>query len=73
MTPEELRAAYKVVLNSNDGQKVLKDLEARFHVDGTTFSDNSNETAYREGQRTVVLFMKSMLKDQPKREDIVET
>ena len=73
MTPEELRAAYKVVLNSNDGQKVLKDLEARFHVDGTTFSDNSNETAYREGQRTVVLFMKSMLKDQTKREDIVET
>ena len=73
MTPEELRAAYKVVLNSNDGQKVLKDLEARFHVDGSTFSDNSNETAYREGQRTVVLFMKSMLKDQPKREDIVET
>ena len=73
MTIKELRAAYKVVLNSNDGQKVLKDLEARFHVDGTTFSDNSNETAYREGQRTVVLFMKSMLKDQPKREDIVET
>ena len=73
MTPEELRAAYKVVLNSNDGQKVLKDLEARFHIDGTTFSDNTNETAYREGQRTVVLFMKSMLKDQPKREDMVET
>ena len=73
MTPEELRAAYKVVLNSTDGSRILKDLEARFHIDGTTFSDNSNETAYREGQRTVVLFMKSMLKDQPKREDIVET
>lgn len=73
MTPDELRGAYKVVLNSTDGSRILKDLEARFHIDGTTFSDNSNETAYREGQRTVVLFMKSMLKDQPKREDIVET
>tara|TARA_R100001129_G_C5234921_1_gene223715 strand:- start:580 stop:801 length:222 start_codon:yes stop_codon:yes gene_type:complete len=73
MTIKELRAAYKVVLNSTDGSRILKDLEARFHIDGTTFSDNSNETAYREGQRTVVLFMKSMLKDQPKREDIVET
>ena len=73
MTPGELRAAYKVILNSDDGQRVLKDLEARFHIDGTTFSDNANETAYREGQRTVVLFLKSMLKDKPKREDIIET
>ena len=63
----------QVVLKSVSGEKVIKDLEARFHIDGTTFSDNANETAYREGQRTVVLFLKSMLKDKPKREDMVET
>jgi bifunctional pyridoxal-dependent enzyme with beta-cystathionase and maltose regulon repressor activities len=73
MTPDELRAAYKLILNSKDGERVLEDLEARYHVNGSTFSVDPCETAYREGQRTVVLFMKSMLKDQPKREDIVET
>ena len=73
MTPDELRVAYQVVLKSVSGEKVIKDLEARFHIDGTTFSDNANETAYREGQRTVVLFLKSMLKDKPRREDMIET
>ena len=65
---EDERKTFYKILN-----EVIKDLEARFHIDGTTFSDNANETAYREGQRTVVLFLKSMLKDKPKREDIIET
>lgn len=73
MNPEELRAAYKLILNSKDGERVLADLEARYHINGSTFSIDPCETAYREGQRTVVLFLKSMLKDQPKREDMVET
>jgi hypothetical protein len=73
MTLEELRAAYKLILNTKDGQAILADLEARYHINGSTFSVDPCETAYREGQRTVVLFLKSMLKDQPKREDMVET
>ena len=73
MNPEELRAAYKLILNSKDGERVLADLEARYHINGSTFSVDPCETAFREGQRTVVLFLKSMLKDQPKREDMVET
>ena len=73
MNPEELRAAYKLILKSKDGEVVLADLEARYHINGSTFSVDPCETAYREGQRTVVLFLKSMLKDQPKREDMVET
>jgi|TARA_R110000787_G_scaffold77220_3_gene169875 hypothetical protein len=73
MTLEELRAAYKLILNTKDGQAILADLEARYHVNGSTFSVDPCETAYREGQRTVVLFLKSMLKEQLKREDMVET
>ena len=42
----------------------MSDLEARFHFYGSTFSADPNETAYREGQRTVVLFLKSMLREQ---------
>ena len=73
MNPEELRAAYKLILKSKDGERVLADLEARYHINGSTFSVDPCETAYREGQRTVVLFLKSMLKEQLKREDMVET
>lgn len=64
MTPEDLRTLYKVVLNNEDGRKVINDLAARFHIHGSTFSNEPTETAYREGQRTVVLFLLSMLREQ---------
>ncbi len=64
MTPEDLRTIYKVVLNNEDGEKIISDLEVRFHIHGSTFSADPHETAYREGQRTVVLFLKSRLREQ---------
>ena len=71
MTPEDLQTLYKVVLNNDDGHKVLNDLAARFHIHGSTFSNEPNETAFREGQRTVVLFLLAMLRENQK-EQIVD-
>ena len=73
MNIEDLRLAYKTILNTKDGQIILEDLQARYHINGSTFSQDPNETAYREGQRTVVLFLLSMLQEPKTREDIVET
>jgi hypothetical protein len=73
MNIEDLRAAYKTMLNTKDGQIVLEDLQARYHIKGTTFSSDPNETAYREGQRTVVLFLLSMLQEPKTIEDVIET
>jgi len=73
MKIEDLRNAYRTLLNTKDGQIVMKDLQARYHIHGSTFSIDPNETAYREGQRTVVLFLLSMLQEPKTREDIVET
>lgn len=73
MKIEDLRNAYRTLLNTKDGQIVMKDLQARYHIYGSTFSIDPNETAYREGQRTVVLFLLSMLQEPKTREDIVET
>ena len=73
MSIEDLRLAYKTILNTKDGQIILEDLQARYHINGSTFSQDPNETAYREGQRTVVLFLLSMLQEPRTREDIVET
>lgn len=61
---EQLRASYRLVFGSEDGPTVIDDLERRFHSHTSTFSPDSHETAFREGQRSVVLFIKNMLIDQ---------
>ena len=53
---------YKIVFNSDDGKKVIEDLEKRCHEFVTTHAkDNSHETAFLEGQRSVLIFMKGMI------------
>ena len=72
MTPEDLRAAYKFILESNDGEVIMEDLELRFHIRSPVFSSDPYDTAYRDGQRSVILFMQNMLKEQkPIEEEMV--
>ena len=71
MTPEDTIQLYKTVFTSEDGQRILDDLGVRFCEHSTTFSADPCETAYREGQRTVVLFIRSMLRDKPNEEETV--
>tara|TARA_B100000282_G_scaffold294674_1_gene272287 strand:+ start:237 stop:467 length:231 start_codon:yes stop_codon:yes gene_type:complete len=53
---------YKTVFGSDEGKTVMSDLEKRCFYNATTFSkDSSNETAYYEGQRSVLLFIKAMI------------
>ena len=44
----------------------------RFCEHSSTFSSDPCETAYREGQRTVLLFIRSMIRDRKPLEDIAE-
>jgi hypothetical protein len=64
MNPKKLRQTYRTVLMSEEGEKVLEDLGARFGLWKSSFTPNSDETAFREGQRDVVLFLHNMIKDQ---------
>ena len=50
------------MLETDDGIKVLRDLEHRFGMYRTSYVPNSDETIFREGQRDVVLFLRSTLK-----------
>ena len=60
---KELKEDYKITFNSEQGQRVLNDLEKRCHEFVTTFSkDNSHETAFLEGQRSILIFLKAMIK-----------
>ena len=59
---EELRQDYKIIFNTDEGKRVLNDLEKRCHEFVSTFSkDNSYETAFLEGQRSVLIFIKAMI------------
>jgi hypothetical protein len=60
---EQLRKDYKIVFGSDEGKRVLEDISIRCHESSTTFSkDNSHETAFLEGQRSISLFIKGILK-----------
>jgi len=59
---KDLVKNYKIVFGSDEGSQVISDLEKRCHYNVTTFSkDSNNETAFMEGQRSVLLFIKAMI------------
>ena len=59
---EGLKTNYKTIFNTDEGKQVLSDLEKRCHYHSTTnVKGDSHESAYMEGQRSVLLFIKSML------------
>jgi len=58
-----LETNYKTIFNTDEGKEVLADLEKRCHYHSTTnVKGDSHESAYMEGQRSVILFIKSMLR-----------
>jgi hypothetical protein len=64
---KELQTNYKIIFNSDEGKEVLADLEKRCHYHSTTnVKGDSHESAYMEGQRSVILFIKSMLQTKDK-------
>ena len=57
-----LKKNYQYIFNTDEGKEVLSDLEKRCHYHSTTnVKGDSHESAYMEGQRSVILFIKSML------------
>jgi len=59
---KKLKEVYKIVFGSDQGKVVMEDLEKRCHFMSTTnVKGDSHESAYMEGQRSVLLFIKSML------------
>ena len=59
-----LQKNYEYIFNTDEGKEVLIDLEKRCHYHSTTnVKGDSHESAYMEGQRSVILFVKSMLQN----------
>lgn len=66
---QKLRAALredaKMLFNSKEGERFLEDLKTRYGIYTPTWSAEPHETSYREGQRSVVLYLMSLLRDEP--------
>lgn len=60
-------AAYQKLFNSDEGKIVLLDLIKSCNVLNTTYSTDSHETAYREGERSVVLRILKTINTDPAR------
>lgn len=64
MNIENLLATYRTVFETDDGKLVLADLEKRFHLSASTFErGDPHYSAFLEGQRSVVLTIKSMMEE----------
>ena len=61
---KNLSINYKMIFSSDEGKQVLSDLEKRCHHHTTTnVKGDSHESAYMEGQRSILLFIKHMLRN----------
>jgi len=63
----QLQKDYKFTFSSTEGKRVLNDLEIRNWIRTPTISGERHMMAYREGQRSVLLHIKSMIDLDPKR------
>tara|TARA_R110001599_G_scaffold106932_1_gene269010 strand:- start:704 stop:925 length:222 start_codon:yes stop_codon:yes gene_type:complete len=53
---------YKICFGSDEGKNILSDLSKRCHEFVTTHDKaNSHESAFLEGQRSVLVFIKNMI------------
>jgi hypothetical protein len=68
--PEDLRATYKVLFNSDDGQIVLDDLQRRFHIHTLVHAERCCDSAFNDGQRSAVLLIQNLMRDVPRTEEI---
>lgn len=64
---EKLIQHYKDLFSSPVGIIVLNDLMTRFSLYRTTFSKETNEIIFREGERNVIFFIMHMLDIDPEK------
>ena len=60
---EELKLTYRRTFNTEDGERVLSDLQSRFGFEATTFTGDPYQTAFNEGQRAALLLIVRMLSE----------
>lgn len=63
MELKELQKMYRITFDSVEGKEVLADLKSAYYH-RTSFGKDPYETAYKEGQRSVLIRIINLLKEQ---------
>ena len=67
MDEKQIRATFRTLFCSSDGEKVLDFMKSRFFYNSGTFVANDPYTTiWSEGQRAVILFIEGMIKPDTK-------
>ena len=59
LSRDEIVAVYRRVFSTPDGQTILRDMAASY--DGNTFNENPQLSAYKQGQRSVLIAIHTLL------------
>ena len=70
ITERELVSAYSRLFTGETGLTVLENLVSKYQRRSSFVRGDPYETAFKEGARSVVLHIKSMVKKHGKREDL---
>ena len=60
---KNIKRDYRITFGSKEGERVIADLRSAYYK-RSSFSKDTNEMAYREGQRSVVIRIINLLEDE---------
>lgn len=66
---KDLKVSYRKCFESEEGKKVLKDLERRCFGKDRTFTQDPYITAFNEGTRSAFLYIQNMMEDNDGQEE----
>ena len=60
---KNIKRDYRITFGSKEGERVIADLRSAYYK-RSSFSKDTNEMAYREGQRSVVIRIINLLEEE---------
>ena len=60
---KQLKQDYKLAFATKEGESVIADLKSAYYHRGSYSKNDPHETSYREGQRSVIIRMLNLMKE----------
>jgi len=60
---KQLKQDYRITFSSKEGERVLADIQSAYYHRGSYSKNDPHETSYREGQRSVIIRIINLLKE----------
>ena len=60
---KQLKQDYRITFSSKEGERVLADIQSAYYHRGSYSKNDPHETSYREGQRSVIIRIIYLMKE----------